>query len=156
MKKLVKPCLHLDYIVQNSFHFDEIFFHGKFQNFKIPILAILTLILGNIGTKIDLYRRTWCQTIHILHFSLCHLRQAAKSIIILFKIVSTERQPCQCIRIPFLLFKHLWSTRCQTTILVFRSRMKSVPFTNVCPTGPRHYKRTDGQKCRKTMKDFNF
>ena len=27
MKKLVKLCLHLDYIVQNSFHF-----HGKLQN----------------------------------------------------------------------------------------------------------------------------
>ena len=36
MKKLVKLCLHLDYIVQNSFHFDEIFF---MENFKNPILA---------------------------------------------------------------------------------------------------------------------
>ena len=60
MKKLVKLCLHLGYIVQNSFHFDEIFFHGKFQNFKIPILAIFQLWspsngnLGTIGTKIDL------------------------------------------------------------------------------------------------------
>ena len=33
MKKLVKLCLHLDYIVQNSFHFDEIFE----INFKLPI-----------------------------------------------------------------------------------------------------------------------
>ena len=61
MKKFVKLCLRLDYIVQNSFHFDEIFFHGKFQIFKIPILAIfqqysrhLTVISGNIVTKIDL------------------------------------------------------------------------------------------------------
>ena len=34
MKKFVKLCLHLAFIVQNSFHFDEIF-HIKF---KIPIL----------------------------------------------------------------------------------------------------------------------
>ena len=34
-KKLVKLCLHFDYIVQNSFHFDEIF-HDKIQtsNFR--------------------------------------------------------------------------------------------------------------------------
>ena len=60
MKKLVKLCLHLGYIVHNSFHFDDIFFHGKFQNFKITNLAVfnynrhLTVILGNIGIKIDL------------------------------------------------------------------------------------------------------
>ena len=50
MKKFVKLCLHLSYIVQNSFHFDEIF-HMKF---KLPILVYLLLrrhlvaILGNI------------------------------------------------------------------------------------------------------------
>ena len=43
LKKFVKLCLHLGYIGQNLFHFDEIFFHGKFQNFKIPILAIFQL-----------------------------------------------------------------------------------------------------------------
>ena len=31
MKKLVKLCLHLGYIVQNFFHFDEIFFMENFQ-----------------------------------------------------------------------------------------------------------------------------
>ena len=50
MKKLVKLCLHLGYIVKNSFHFDEIF-HIKF---KLPILVCMLLrrhlvaILGNI------------------------------------------------------------------------------------------------------------
>ena len=39
MKKFVKLCLHLSYIVQNSFHFDEIF-HMKF---KIPILLFMLL-----------------------------------------------------------------------------------------------------------------
>ena len=36
------------------------FFHGKFQNFKTPILALfqLTVILGNIGIKIDLPLQT--------------------------------------------------------------------------------------------------
>ena len=31
MIKLVKLCLHLDYIVQNPFHFDEIFFMVNFN-----------------------------------------------------------------------------------------------------------------------------
>ena len=54
-KKIVKLCLHLSYIVQISFHFDEIF-HVKF---KFPILLCMILrrhlvsILGNISTKID-------------------------------------------------------------------------------------------------------
>ena len=34
MKKFVKLCLHLSYVEQKSFHFDEIF-HRKF---KTPIL----------------------------------------------------------------------------------------------------------------------
>ena len=34
MKKFVKLCLHLSYIVQNSFHFDEIF-HKKKNHEKI-------------------------------------------------------------------------------------------------------------------------
>ena len=57
MKKLVKLCLHLDYIVQNPFHFDEIFFMENFKNSKFKFCQFLnyrrhlTLILGNIGTK---------------------------------------------------------------------------------------------------------
>ena len=53
---LVKLCLHLSYITQNSFHFDEIF-HRKL---KIPILVCvlfrrhLMSILDTFGTKIDL------------------------------------------------------------------------------------------------------
>ena len=52
----MKFWLHLTYIAQNSFHFDEIF-HRKF---KIPISICVALrrhlvaILGNIGTTIDL------------------------------------------------------------------------------------------------------
>jgi len=42
MKKIVKLCLHLGYIHRTE-HFDDIFFHGKFQNLKIPILAMLKL-----------------------------------------------------------------------------------------------------------------
>ena len=55
-KNSVKLCLHLSYIAQNSFHFDEIF-HRKF---KIPISVCVSLrrhlvaILGIFGTKIDL------------------------------------------------------------------------------------------------------
>ena len=40
MKNFVKLCLHLGSIVQNSFHFDAIFF---IENVKIPILAIIIL-----------------------------------------------------------------------------------------------------------------
>ena len=60
MKKLVKLCLHLDYIAQNSFHFDEIFIMENFKSSKFQFLQFfnysrhLTVILGNIGTKIDL------------------------------------------------------------------------------------------------------
>ena len=60
MKKFVKLCLHLGYIVQNSFHFDDIFFMENFKTSKFqfqPFLNYrrhLTGILGNIGTKIDL------------------------------------------------------------------------------------------------------
>ena len=59
MKKLVKLCLHQDYLAQNSFHFDYIFFMdfktSKFQ-FKqfFNYIRHLTVILGNIGSKIDL------------------------------------------------------------------------------------------------------
>ena len=38
LKKIVKICLHLSYISQNSFHFYEIF-HRKFK--KIPILGFI-------------------------------------------------------------------------------------------------------------------
>ena len=38
MKKIVKLCLHLSYIVLNTFHFDEIFT----ENFKVTILAFVT------------------------------------------------------------------------------------------------------------------
>ena len=44
----VKLCLHLSFIAQNSFQFDEIFFLHVFMR------QHLTAILGNIGTKIDL------------------------------------------------------------------------------------------------------
>ena len=52
----MKLCLHLSYIAQISFHFDEIF-HRKF---KLPILVCILLrrhlvsILGNVETKITL------------------------------------------------------------------------------------------------------
>ena len=39
MKKLVKLCLHLGYIVQNTFHFDEIF-SWKISKLKNYIVAI--------------------------------------------------------------------------------------------------------------------
>ena len=35
MKKLVKLCLHLGYIGQNPFHFDEIFFMENFKTSKL-------------------------------------------------------------------------------------------------------------------------
>ena len=60
MKNLVKLCLHLGYQAQNSFHFDDIFFMENFKNSKFKFCQFLnyrrhlTVILGNIGTKIDL------------------------------------------------------------------------------------------------------
>ena len=39
MKKFVKLCLHLGYIVQDSFHFDEIFQ----INFQFPLLVCMLL-----------------------------------------------------------------------------------------------------------------
>ena len=52
----MKLCLHLDYIVvvQNSFHFDEIFFMENFKTSKFH----LTVILGYIVTKITLSLKT--------------------------------------------------------------------------------------------------
>ena len=47
LKNSVKLCLRLSYIVQNSFHFDEIF-HIKF---KLPIL-VLYVTSGNFSAKI--------------------------------------------------------------------------------------------------------
>ena len=35
MKNFVKLCLHLGYIVQNSFQFDEIFFMENFKTSKL-------------------------------------------------------------------------------------------------------------------------
>ena len=46
MKMFVKVCLHSSHTLQNSFQFDEIF-HKK-------IWRHLVIILGTIGTKVDL------------------------------------------------------------------------------------------------------
>ena len=53
MKKFVKVCLHLSYIVQNSFHFDEIFY----RKFQFYYYGTKTTSSGNFryfGTKITL------------------------------------------------------------------------------------------------------
>ena len=47
VKNSVKLCFRLSYIVQNSFHFDEIF-HRKFQ---IPILVLLTKFRETLFTS---------------------------------------------------------------------------------------------------------
>ena len=55
-EKIVKLFLHLNYIVQNSFNFDEIFFIENFKTLAIFQLysRYLTAVLGNIVTIIDL------------------------------------------------------------------------------------------------------
>ena len=60
-KILVKLCLRLGLHSTELLSFWRYFFHGEFQNFKIPLLAIfqlysrhLTVILGYIVIKIDL------------------------------------------------------------------------------------------------------
>ena len=48
-KILVKDCLHSSYTLQNSFHFDEIFF----RKYKITFVVVnLAVILSTIGTKV--------------------------------------------------------------------------------------------------------
>ena len=60
MKKICETLFTFRLYSTELLSFWRDFFHGKFQNFKIPILAILnyrrhlTGILGTIGTKIDL------------------------------------------------------------------------------------------------------
>ena len=52
----MKLCLHLSYIAQNSFHFDEIF-HRKFKisiSVCVALRRHLVAILGTFGAKIDL------------------------------------------------------------------------------------------------------
>ena len=46
MKKFVKVCLHLSYIVQNSFHFDEIF-HKKITKKLVKVCLHSSYTLQN-------------------------------------------------------------------------------------------------------------
>ena len=59
-KNSVKLCLHLSYIAQNSFHFDEIF-HRKF---KTPILVLLKKFRETLF--ISTLQSTKCRTPFIL------------------------------------------------------------------------------------------
>ena len=64
MKKFVKLCLQLSYIVQNSFHFDEIFhMNSKFQ-FLYSILSIYKTLLDRVCYS--MHKRTLSTLVKLL------------------------------------------------------------------------------------------